>query len=86
MCVLARVRSGVSAFVCGGVRPHLFMKGDCVDTFLYILFSVLTFASACMCACLHVRMRLREHQAVDGAEMSGFGTGNSRMFLLFISS
>ena len=42
-------------------------------------FSVLTFVSAFMCACLRVCMRLREHPAVGGAEMSGFWTGKFRI-------
>ena len=51
VCVLARVRLGVSAFVCAGVRAHLFMKGDCVNTFVYMLF---LFADVRIC--VHVRL------------------------------
>ena len=75
VCVLARVCLGVSAFVSAGVHALLFMKRHYVNTFVYMLFSLLTLVSVCMCACLRVCMRLREHAAVDATEMSGFWTG-----------
>ena len=77
VCVLARVRLVVSAFVCAGVRANFFMESDRVNTFVYMfLLFLLTFLSVTFCAWLRLSLRLLHHSAVYARRCPSFGQVN----------